>query len=91
MSDECYYCGDIEANFYHIECARKMSEFNSAQYKNTVLTLQSQIKSLEKIKDAAVTYIESGMHEPLYSALAQHNIEGESRQAKRRKDKDEAW
>ena len=54
FSGKCYWCGDIKAGFYHVECAQKMSTGNVEEYKKVVLSLQDTLESTRKKLDEAV-------------------------------------
>ena len=53
FSGKCYWCGDIKAGFYHVECAQKMSTGNVEEYKKVVLSLQDTLESTHKKLDEA--------------------------------------
>ncbi len=40
---KCYWCGNTKADFYHVECARKMSDSNSKSYSEVLLSTQEML------------------------------------------------
>ena len=46
---KCYWCGDIESGFYHLECAKKMQDGNLKMYRKIVGQYQERIRLYEEV------------------------------------------